>query len=465
MEIFGKFRMLTLCLLLLVPAMVCAEERESCQLCGMWIDQYQRTECLLVYNDGKREHTCGVACMLRIIQANGISAFSEMQVKDWNKGTQVDARDAWYSIGSKLIPDMIPNYIAFADRKDAEAFAAENGGAVLSFISAMETISPRGQTQPFRIRQAVTPGKGTLGIGIVYAYMQKNRIKDGSDSQDPESFINNNPAQPKAPKEMISQSQTLVVNYGITDRVALQMSLPYSEKSMDTLVRQGGRVVTTSTRYDGIGDLAGEVRYNLWRSTYYDKFFTLLAGITLPTGDFDSARAFNASYKTDLISTSPGMQLGTGAATYLGGLLYSQKWESLWFHGQALYKYSAKNANEYRYGDVYQGGVAVHYTPHYDIMLGLEMDLTNSMKNEDQGIEIGNTGGTSSNLAFVFDWRFFNAFGGNFNLRGSVGLPVYEDLNSQNFVNAAGKSYTQAQLGEGFFAVLALTFNTRFGQE
>jgi hypothetical protein len=97
-------------------------------------------------------------------------------------------------------------------------------------------------------------------------------------------------------------------------------------------------------------------------------------------------------------------------------------------------------------------------------MLGVEMDASKTMENEDRSIKIGNTGGNRANVAFVFDWRFLNAFGGNLNLRGSVGLPVYEDLNSQDFQNAAGQRYTQTQLGEGFFASLVINFNTRFGQ-
>jgi len=465
MVVFRKFCVIGFCLFLLIPAMAGAgEERESCQVCGMWIDQYQRTGCELVHNDGKIEHTCGAACMLRIVQEQGVNSFRAIRVKDWNKGTEVDARDAWFSIGSLLIPDMLPNYIAFADRKDAEAFAAENGGTVLSFIGAMETISPRGQTQPFRIRQAVTPGQGSFGLGIAYAYMLKDSVKIGTDGQNPESFINNNPAQPRAPKKIEVQTQSFIMNYGITDRLALQMNLPYFERSMDTLVRQGNRVNNVTAKDDGIGDLAGEVRYNLWRSIFYDKFFTLLAGATLPTGDFDSTRAFNAALKTDLISTAPGMQQGAGTPTYLGGLLYSQKWESFWFHAQALYRVSPTNSSDYKFGDEIQGGLAVHYTPNYDLMLGVEMDVANALENEDRSIKIGNTGGTRANLAFVFDWRFLNALGGNLNLRGSVGLPVYEDLNSQDFLNAGGQRYTQAQLGEGFFASLVINFNTRFGQ-
>jgi len=465
MAITARFGLVYLFLLSLFPVLVeASEERVSCHLCGMWVDKYEKTECELIHKDGNKEYTCGVACMLRIVQQKGIGAFQSIRVKDWNNGTQVDAQSAWYSIGSKLIPDMIPNYIAFADRKDAEAFSAEKGGTVINFVSAMETISPRGQTQPFRIRQAVTPGQGTLGMGLVYGYMQKDKVKIGTDSKDPDSFIKNNPAQPKTPKKMENQSQTLVVNYGIADRWATQMNLPYYEKSLKTLARQGKLINETTSDNDGIGDLTGELRYNIWRNGYYDKFFTLLAGVTLPTGDFDSSRAMNPALKANLISTPPGLQLGSGTPTYLGGLLYSHKWESFWFHAQATYRVIPENGDDYDFGDGFQGGLAVHYTPHYDLMLGIEMDISNTLKNEDKGIRLGNTGGTQSNLAFVFDWRFLNAFGGNFNLRGSAGLPVYEDLNSQDFKNAAGQKFTQAQLGEGFFANLAVTFNTRFGQ-
>jgi nitrous oxide reductase accessory protein NosL len=466
MPVLRKILTLFFCLFFLLPSLTHAEEkRESCQLCGMWIDQYQRTACELVHKDGKVEHTCGVACMLRIVQASGLDAFQSIRVKDWNKGTLVNVQDAWYSIGSQLIPDMLPNYIAFAERKDAEAFAAEKGGKVLNFVSAMEIISPRGQTQPFRIRQAVTPGQGSLGMGVAYAYMEKDQVKVGTDGMDPESFIRSNPAQPRAPQKMTVQTQSVIVNYGITDRLAMQVNLPYYEKSMDTLVRQGKAINSVNLEDDGIGDLAGELRYNLWRSPFYDRFLTLLAGFTLPTGDFNAARAFNANLNTNLVSTAPGMQMGAGTPTYLGGLLYSHKWESFWFHGQVVYRVSPENHSDYKFGNEWQGGIAVHYTPHYDVMLGIEMDAAKATRNEDMGIDIGNTGGTRANLAFVFDWRFFNALGGNFNLRGSAGIPIYEDLNAQDYMNPAGMRYTQAQIGEGFFASLVITFNTRFGSD
>ena len=102
----------------------------------------------------------------------------------------------------------------------------------------------------------------------------------------------------------------------------------------------------------------------------------------------------------------------------------------------------------------------MHYTPHYDWMVGIETDVNHIQKNEDRGFKIGNSGGTVTNVALVADWRMINAFGGNFKLRGSVGLPVYEDLNSSIARNARGE-FTQAQLGGGFFANLAIQWTYR----
>ncbi|MGZ8152136.1 MAG: nitrous oxide reductase accessory protein NosL [Methylovulum sp.] len=85
-------------------------ERPSCRVCGMYIDQYQKSAAELVYKDGRKESTCGVACMLREVEdAGGMSAFQSVKVHDWVSGELVDAQSATYVLGSKVIPDMVPN--------------------------------------------------------------------------------------------------------------------------------------------------------------------------------------------------------------------------------------------------------------------------------------------------------------------------------------------------------------------
>ena len=431
-------------------------KRPSCRVCGMYIDQYQKSAAELVFKDGQKEYTCGVACMLREVEdAGGISAFQSVKVHDWVSGELVDAQTATYVIGSNVIPDMVPNYIAFAKREEAEAFAAKEGGEVIDFNIAYDDISPVGTTAPFRIRTAVTPGKGAFSTGIVYGYTQKDNLKIGSNGEDPSNFIHSNRAQPRAPEEMQVMQQALNFNYSPTDHLALFINVPWFEKRMKVLTQPSpGRFGETVDNENGLGDIALEGRYNVWRSTRWDKFATILLGTSLPTGHFSGVRGADGALQ------AAGLQLGKGTATFTGGPLYSQRWKDFWFHASALYTVNPENDEAFAYGDVLNGGLALHYTPNYDWMSGIEMDANYAWKNQDRGVKVGNSGGTAVNLAFVSDYRFLNAFGGNFKLRTSIGLPVYEDLNYQNARNPRGQ-FQQVQLGDGFFANLAVVWSFR----
>lgn len=361
--------MLVLFQFTLLSTWASAEEthkRESCRVCGMYIDQYEKSAAELILKDGTMEHTCGVACMLREVEdAGGISAFKSVKVHDWVSGNLVDAQTATYVMGSDVIPDMVPNYIAFAKREDAEAFAAKEGGDVIDFNIAYDDVSPVGTTSPFRIRTAVTPGKGNFSVGMMYGYQQKDDLKVGSNGVNPNDFIHSNRAQPKAPQEMQVQQQAVTLNYSPTDNLALFMNMPWFEKRMTTLTQPtAGSFGQTVDNTNGLGDISIEGRYNLWRSTRWDKFATVLLGTSLPTGQFNAAR----DAATGLISQGPGLQLGKGAATFTGGLLYSQRWKDFWMHTTALYNANPENSDNYAFGDVASAGLALHYTPNYNWM-------------------------------------------------------------------------------------------------
>jgi nitrous oxide reductase accessory protein NosL len=457
------------CLFLLVSTPVSAEEerhRDSCHVCGMYIDEYLKSAVELVYQDGRKESTCGVACALRLIDdAGGPSAFSSIKVREWNTGKEGDGETAYYVVGSRVIPDMLPNYIAFATKDAAESFAVREGGTVITFGQAMEDLSPVGTTAPFRIRTAVTPGKGNFSTGLVYGYNNRDQVRMGSNTINPSDFIRNNRSQPKAPSDVQGQQQGLFFNYSPRDDLALFLNVPYYERRLTTLVRNPatGQIGDALGKENGIGDIQLEGRYNFWHDTFYRRFTSLLIRTAIPTGQFDGARTLDTVSGNFLVAASPALQLGQEAATVGGGLLYSHRWKNLWFHGSVVYDFNAENHDNYKFGDVFTAGAALHYTPNYDLMLGLETDVSYAWKNQDSGYDIGNTGGTRVNLAFVFDWRFLNAWGGNFKLRGAAGIPVYENLNYTEVINPMSKQpFNQVQLGGGYFASLAVTWTTRF---
>lgn len=470
-KIINRFFILIICNFLLVSSQLYAgekegqiQERKSCTVCGMWIDQYLKSAAILTYKDGHQEYSCGIACMLRMVEdEGGIDAFQSVKVHDWVSGELVDAIDAVYVLGSNIIPDMVPNYIAFANQSEAEAFAKKEGGKIIGFNIAFDDSSPVGTTAPFRIRTAVTPGKGNFSMGAMYGYTQKDEVFIGANSIDPGHFIRRNTGQPRAPSEFIGHQQSFILNYSPSDNLALFLNIPWFERTVKMLNRSpSGNITETRNEANGLGDIAVEGRYNIWRTTHWDKFASLLLGVTLPTGKFRGARnpTLDPVSNTSLLSTSPALQLGKGTPTFTGGLLYSQRWKKLWLHASGLYNVNPENNKDFAFGDVITGGIALHYTPNYDLMLGVEVDVNHTLKNKDRGYKVANSGGTVTNLTFVGDWRFLNALGGNFKLRGSVGLPIYHNLNSTHVVQP-GHQFDQVQLGGGFFANVAIQWTFR----
>jgi nitrous oxide reductase accessory protein NosL len=434
--------LLTLCL----PITASADngERQGCSICGMYIDQFHNTSSELTLKSGKKVATCGVACMLRLINdQGGPEAFSSIEVHDWTSKELTPAAEATYVIGSKIVPDMMPNIIAFKVREDAEAFKAKEGGEMLNFTQALLSISPMGMTMPTRIKTAVVAPRGSLAAGVGYMHMTMDKVKLGSESVDPLDFVKR-PGQMMGPKKMTVDSEMLMVTYGLTDDLSLGVTASYLEKKMESY-RSGG-AVTDTTKNFGFGDMDLTLRYNLWKNTYYSKFFTLLAGTTLPTGNF----------KPQFI-TMPGLQIGTGDFSFTGGLLYSHRYKNFWFHYLTSYTTMLENGDKYKFGDTARVGAALHYTPNYDIMVGLEVDGASLAKDEYLGNKLANTGGFKSNLSGVAEWKFMTALGGTFSVRGAGGVPIYEDLNHYR----VGLS-EKAKLGGGYFVSGSINYSRRF---
>jgi len=433
------FYCLVLLLTLSTATLAAGAERQACHLCGMYIDQYQHTATLLVDKDGKETATCGVADMIRFIEdSGGPDAFVSIKVVDWNTEQKIDAASATYVIGSDLIPDMIPNVIAFGSKEAAEKFISAHGGGLMSFTQALLSISPMGMTMPTRVNTAVTSPKGAMGIGVGYMYMDMDDLMVGDESVSFDEYLNKvKPMKPMGPEEMTSEGEMFMVGYGITDKLSTMIKTSYLKKKMVMRMTMMGNTTYTTTRTEGMSDTDVSLRYNVWRDTYYSKFISVLGGVTLPTGDFDN----------DLRNQS-GLQLGIGTVGYYGGLLASARYGDFWFHSEASYFFRPENNDDYDFGDTAKIGLAVHYTPNPDFMIGLETDYTVTDKNEDDGSKVDNSGGKKAMVAAISSWRFLTALGGNFNLKVTAGVPYYED------VNAYG-------LGGNYFANAMITFKRR----
>jgi copper chaperone NosL len=135
------------------------ESGEECHLCGMIITKFPGPKGQL-YQRGNANNLkfCSTRDMFAYFldpehQHNIQQAFvHNMAVNTWEQPddkTYIDAREAWYVIGSNKRGAMGPTLASFADQKSANSFADKQGGKLYQFddlnldlISSMEMGTP-----------------------------------------------------------------------------------------------------------------------------------------------------------------------------------------------------------------------------------------------------------------------------------------------------------------------------------
>jgi len=209
--------------------------------------------------------------------------------------------------------------------------------------------------------QQQVPQAGLLTFNTIYNYTPM-RLLDGTsgvipaiDQHDQRMILDHH-------KEIrsITQTVTFDLNYGITDRLGIQVSIPYlwrTHKHIDGLGEEnGGRGELVPFKDTGVGDVTFTGKYNILpmlRGTIVGGF-----GVQVPTGS-TSARDF-AGHTME----APG-QLGKGQVGLIGSLY--QTYElipqrlSQFFYGS--YRHTFRNNDGYQFGDEYSLNLGANGVP------------------------------------------------------------------------------------------------------
>jgi hypothetical protein len=200
--------------------------------------------------------------------------------------------------------------------------------------------------------QQQVPTAGLLTVNAIYNYTPM-RLLSGTNGVIP--------AVDQGSREMIldhhqetrtiTQQATLDLNYGLTERFGLQLTLPYmwrTHKHIDGLGEDGtnGQGESTNFSANGIGDIRAGLKYNVLPTLR--SMVVLGLGVYLPTGnteDLDSA---------GLLMESP-TQLGRGQVG-LNPTIY-QTYELIPHRlnqfASASYRHTFRNNDGYLFGDEY----------------------------------------------------------------------------------------------------------------
>ena len=148
----------------------------------------------------------------------------------------------------------------------------------------------------------------------------------------------------------ITQTATLDLNYGVTDRFGIEVTLPYLSRThhhIDGLGEANGGAGNNVDFYDnGIGDLRLTAKYNLLQTLR--SMLVTGVGVELPTGKYNSRDAANA------VMEAP-TQLGRGQAGLIGSVYQTYEIipHRLNQFSFASYRHTFRNNAGYQFGDEY----------------------------------------------------------------------------------------------------------------
>jgi Putative MetA-pathway of phenol degradation len=212
--------------------------------------------------------------------------------------------------------------------------------------------------------QQQVPTAGLLTVNTMYNYTPM-RVLDGTNG-----II---PAVDQSSREMIldhhqetrtiTQQATLDLNYGLTDRIGLQLTLPYmwrTHKHIDGLGEDGtnGSGEASNFSANGIGDIRVGAKYNVLPTLR--SMVVLGFGVYLPSGNT------HAHDSNEAVMESP-TQLGRGQVG-LNPTIY-QTYELIPHRlnqfASASYRHTFRNNDGYQFGDEYMlnAGLNVVTTP------------------------------------------------------------------------------------------------------
>ncbi|MDD5390463.1 MAG: nitrous oxide reductase accessory protein NosL [Gallionellaceae bacterium] len=109
--------------------------RDMCPVCGMVISKYPAWTATVVYRDGHAHHFDGAKDLFKYLfdvprYARGHRAqdITRIGVSEYYDLKRIDARQAWFVIGSDVLGPMGHELIPLASRLDAEEFLRDHHG-------------------------------------------------------------------------------------------------------------------------------------------------------------------------------------------------------------------------------------------------------------------------------------------------------------------------------------------------
>jgi copper chaperone NosL len=115
------------------------QQHPSCKYCGMDREKFSHSRMLVEYEDGTSLGTCSIHCLAVELALAIDKTPRSITVGDMGTKKLIDADKAFWVIGGSK-PGVMTKRAkwAFENKKDAEAYIKDNGGALATFDDAIK---------------------------------------------------------------------------------------------------------------------------------------------------------------------------------------------------------------------------------------------------------------------------------------------------------------------------------------
>ena len=194
-------------------------------------------------------------------------------------------------------------------------------------------------------QQQVSPA-GVFTVNLIYSNTPNGIPPDGANTipyanqQTKQLILANNPV---SQLKTLVQTATLDINYGLTERLGLEVMVPYRIISS---IGQIGAGAVTNFDNQGVGDVMGRLKYNMLPTLR--SMVVLEMGVYFPTGDYQAEAVPGQLAESTL-------QVGRGAFGFQPG--FYQTYEIMphrlnqFLNGS--WRYTLRNPDGYQFGQEY----------------------------------------------------------------------------------------------------------------
>lgn len=196
--------------------------------------------------------------------------------------------------------------------------------------------------------QQQVPQAGLLTVNGIYSYTPMT-LPSGSTGIIPEVDPSTKRLVPNHHRELmtITNMYTLDVNYGITDRLGIEVTAPFMfRKHAHFHVHGGQDAELINFKDNGIGDIRITGKYNVLPTLR--SMLVVGLGVDLPTGKNNSRDSLNGVLE-------PSGQIGKGAPGLIGSVYQTYELipHTLSQFSYVSYRHTFRNHDGYQYGDEY----------------------------------------------------------------------------------------------------------------